>query len=158
MVCFQTKNSYVGKFWRVLEWKCLIYSMTIWNILRPFCAVYGHLVILLQFGIFSPVLVYCVMKNLATFDVGFRALFAEMKRLKLKYSNLSIYRKNQIKTESFHGRLFSDKTSKNVGRTNKQLITRLIFYCNTSDLSVCVSYFLAVRPEMFSKTTKMSLK
>jgi hypothetical protein len=30
------------------------------------CIYYGHLVILWQFDIFSPVLVYCVEKNLAT--------------------------------------------------------------------------------------------
>jgi hypothetical protein len=34
------------------------------NILRPFGTFYGHLVILWQFDIFSPVLVY--KKNLAT--------------------------------------------------------------------------------------------
>jgi hypothetical protein len=37
--------------------------MVIWNILRSFGICYGRLVI---FGIFSPVLVYCVKKNLAT--------------------------------------------------------------------------------------------
>jgi hypothetical protein len=36
MVCFQTKNPNFGKIWRALEWKLLLYFMTIWNILRPF--------------------------------------------------------------------------------------------------------------------------
>jgi hypothetical protein len=40
--------------------------MAIWNILWPFGAFFAHLVIFWQFGIFSPVLVYCVKKNLAT--------------------------------------------------------------------------------------------
>jgi hypothetical protein len=36
MVYFQTKNPNLGKFWRALEWKMIIYYMIIWNILRPF--------------------------------------------------------------------------------------------------------------------------
>jgi hypothetical protein len=44
----------------------LVYFMPIWKILCLFCKLYGHLEILWQFGIFSPVLVYCVKKNLAT--------------------------------------------------------------------------------------------
>jgi hypothetical protein len=53
--CFQTKNPNLGKFWRVLLWKILVYFMTIWsmyftllekfgNILWPFSIFYGHLV------------------------------------------------------------------------------------------------------------------
>jgi hypothetical protein len=44
MVYFQIKNSDLGKFWRVLQRKILVYFMAIWSILRPvgkFCA---HLV------------------------------------------------------------------------------------------------------------------
>jgi hypothetical protein len=33
MVCFQTKNPNLGKFWRVLQWKSLVYFTTIWRIL-----------------------------------------------------------------------------------------------------------------------------
>jgi hypothetical protein len=36
MVFFQTKNPNLGKFWRALEWKKLVYSMSIWTILGPF--------------------------------------------------------------------------------------------------------------------------
>jgi hypothetical protein len=44
MVCFQTKNPNLGKFWRVLQWKILVYLMVdhlcyfteIGNILWPF--------------------------------------------------------------------------------------------------------------------------
>jgi hypothetical protein len=32
MVYFQTKNPNLGKFWRALEWKLLVYFMVIWNI------------------------------------------------------------------------------------------------------------------------------
>jgi hypothetical protein len=32
MVYFQTKNTNLGKFWRALEWKRLVYSMAIWNV------------------------------------------------------------------------------------------------------------------------------
>jgi hypothetical protein len=37
------KNRNLGKFWRALEWKVLVYIMTIWNILRPFGKTYGRL-------------------------------------------------------------------------------------------------------------------
>jgi hypothetical protein len=60
MVCFQTKNTNLGQFWRVLQWKMLVYFMAIWYILWPFW--YS----LWLFGIFFPVLVCCINKNLAT--------------------------------------------------------------------------------------------
>jgi hypothetical protein len=44
MVCFQTKNSNLGKFWRVLQWKILEYFMIIWSILQLLEIFYGHLV------------------------------------------------------------------------------------------------------------------
>jgi hypothetical protein len=36
MVCFQTKNPNLGQVRRALEWKMLLYFMSIWNI-------FGHL-------------------------------------------------------------------------------------------------------------------
>jgi hypothetical protein len=44
MVCFQTKNPNLSKFWRVLLWKIVVYFMTIWSILGPLEIFYGHLV------------------------------------------------------------------------------------------------------------------
>jgi hypothetical protein len=44
MVCFQTKNPNLGKFFRVSDWKMLIYFMAIWNILLIFGIFYDHLV------------------------------------------------------------------------------------------------------------------
>jgi hypothetical protein len=45
-VYFQTKNPSLGKFLEGLgSRKRMIYSMAIWNILRPFGIFYGHLVI-----------------------------------------------------------------------------------------------------------------
>jgi hypothetical protein len=44
MVCFQTKNTNLGKFWRVLQWKMLLYFMAIWSILPQFGIFCGHLV------------------------------------------------------------------------------------------------------------------
>jgi hypothetical protein len=41
---FQTKNPNLGKFWRVLQWKILVYFMIIWSISRPFEIFCGHLV------------------------------------------------------------------------------------------------------------------
>jgi hypothetical protein len=70
MVYFRTKNPNLGKFWRTLEWKMLVYFMVFWNILRTLGIFYAHLATLCSFGIFSPVLVYCVKKNLATLQMS----------------------------------------------------------------------------------------
>jgi hypothetical protein len=55
----QTQNTNLGKFWRALQWKILVYFTAIWYILWPFGILYGHLVycmvnwyILWPFGIF----------------------------------------------------------------------------------------------------------
>jgi hypothetical protein len=44
MVCFQTKNPNLGKFWRVLQWKISVNFMDIWYILWSFVIFYEHLV------------------------------------------------------------------------------------------------------------------
>jgi hypothetical protein len=44
MVCFQTKNTNLGKFWRALDWKMYIYFMAIWKILRTLGIFYDYLV------------------------------------------------------------------------------------------------------------------
>jgi hypothetical protein len=44
MVSFQTKKNNLGKFWRALDWKMLIYFMAIWNILQTFEVFYDPLV------------------------------------------------------------------------------------------------------------------
>jgi hypothetical protein len=42
MVYFQTKNHNLGKIRRALEWKMLLYFMTIWNIFWSFRIIYGR--------------------------------------------------------------------------------------------------------------------
>jgi hypothetical protein len=54
MVCFQSKNTNLGKFWRVLQGKILVYFMIIWSILRPLEIFYGHLVYFLVNWYISP--------------------------------------------------------------------------------------------------------
>jgi hypothetical protein len=58
MVSFQTKNPNLGKFWRALDGKMLIYFMALWNILYRdsgyFVAIWY---ILYTFGTLFPVLV-----------------------------------------------------------------------------------------------------
>jgi hypothetical protein len=44
MVCCQTQNPNLGKFWRVLQWKMLVYFMDTWSIWWSFVIFYGHLV------------------------------------------------------------------------------------------------------------------
>jgi hypothetical protein len=66
MVYFQTKNPNLGKFWRALDWKMLIYFMAIWNILWRFGIFYDHLVHFIFIWYILLVLVSCTKKNLAT--------------------------------------------------------------------------------------------
>jgi hypothetical protein len=54
MVSFQTKNPNLGKFWRVLLWKLLLYFMTIWPILQPLEIFYGHLRYFVAFWYIFP--------------------------------------------------------------------------------------------------------
>jgi hypothetical protein len=57
MVCIQTKNPNLGKFWSVLQWKMLVFMDT-WSIFTVFCyilwtlgIVRGNLVYFSRFGI-----------------------------------------------------------------------------------------------------------
>jgi hypothetical protein len=66
MAYFQTKNPYLGKFWRDLQWKMLVYF---W----PFSLFYRNLVYFVAIlhslwlvGIFFPALVCCTKNNLET--------------------------------------------------------------------------------------------
>jgi hypothetical protein len=65
MVHLLTKNPNLGKFWIVLKWKMLEYFMAIWSMLRPIGILYDLFGNLEAFGLFYPVLVYCITKNLA---------------------------------------------------------------------------------------------
>jgi hypothetical protein len=73
MALFQTKNPKLGKFWRFLQWKMLVYFTATWSIFLPFGIFWGHLVFLvlnsyryfLVIWYFSPFW-YVVSKNLAT--------------------------------------------------------------------------------------------
>jgi hypothetical protein len=42
--CFPNQNPNLGKFWSCLDWKMLIYFMTVWNILQTFGICHGPLV------------------------------------------------------------------------------------------------------------------
>jgi hypothetical protein len=66
MVSFQTKNPNLGKLWRALDWKMLIYFMSIANILQTFEIFYDHLVHFVFIWYIFPVWVSCTKKNLAT--------------------------------------------------------------------------------------------
>jgi hypothetical protein len=66
MVCFQTKNSNLGKFSWALDWKKWIYFTAIWNILGALGIFYDHLVQFVFIWYIFPVLVSWTNKNLAT--------------------------------------------------------------------------------------------
>jgi hypothetical protein len=68
MFCFQTKNTNLGKFWRVLRWNMLVYFKSIYVVY--FMAISQYFTALCYnlwlFGIYFPVLVSCSKTNLAT--------------------------------------------------------------------------------------------
>jgi hypothetical protein len=55
MVCFPTKNTNLGKFWRVLQWKLLVYFMAIWSFYENLVYFVAIWYLLWLFGIFFPV-------------------------------------------------------------------------------------------------------
>jgi hypothetical protein len=57
MVCFQTKNPNLGKSWRALEWKMLVYFTVIWYILWSF----GNVVVI--WNIFPRFGILCQEKS-----------------------------------------------------------------------------------------------
>jgi hypothetical protein len=103
IVHFQNKNSNLGKFWKDLQLKMLVFLWT-------FCLLYGQMVyfmdiwyILWSLGTYIfPVLVYCTDKNLATL-MKIRAMdtFSPTKTLSkiLNWRSLS-YRPNSRLTRS----------------------------------------------------------
>jgi hypothetical protein len=42
MVCFQTKNPNLGRFWRVLQWKMFVSFMVTWVDFSVCVIFYGH--------------------------------------------------------------------------------------------------------------------
>jgi hypothetical protein len=58
MVYSQTKNPNLGKFWRAIDWKLLIYFREyftdIWDILLPFGTFCVHMVDFFRFGYHAP--------------------------------------------------------------------------------------------------------
>jgi hypothetical protein len=62
---FQTKNPNLGKFWRALDGKMLIYFMAIWKLLQTFGIFYDHLVhtCCVQFVHFSGLGIMCQEKS-----------------------------------------------------------------------------------------------
>jgi hypothetical protein len=90
MVYFQTKNLSLGKFWRALNWKQLVYCMVIWSIFRPFGIFYGTLVYFVVIWYIFSVLVYCTTKNLATLMYGVLMVENKTNRIRRRiYGNFS---------------------------------------------------------------------
>jgi hypothetical protein len=56
----------LGKMFRPLDWKILLYFMAIWNVLRIYGISYDHLVHFVSIWYIFPVLVSCTKKHLAT--------------------------------------------------------------------------------------------
>jgi hypothetical protein len=62
MVCFQTKNPNLGKFWRALDWKMFTYFISIWNISWRFGIFYDHLA--------HFVFIWCIVSGLGIMYQG----------------------------------------------------------------------------------------
>jgi hypothetical protein len=54
MAYFQTKKSNLGKFWRVLQWKMLVYFMVIWSVYCHLLYIVVIRYILWLFCVFFP--------------------------------------------------------------------------------------------------------
>jgi cellulose synthase/poly-beta-1,6-N-acetylglucosamine synthase-like glycosyltransferase len=63
---FQTKNPDLGKFWRVLQQRVLVYFVVIGQIFRTFGMFGGHLGYFVVIWSIFAILVCCTKKNLAT--------------------------------------------------------------------------------------------
>jgi hypothetical protein len=94
MVYFQTKNPNLGKFWRVLQWQdiCTLWTFGIfYSQLLYFMAIWY---ILWLFGIYFPVLVCCIEKNLETLILSLHTIhvaidLGRQKRPKRKIDKIS---------------------------------------------------------------------
>jgi hypothetical protein len=103
---FQTNNTSLGKlgkFWRALDWKMMIYYMAIWNILQEFGICYNHLV---HFVYFFTVLVSCTNKNLATLQLCAKTLLQKIKSMTLEdlavaFPNLFLFIQTTYTLENF---------------------------------------------------------
>jgi hypothetical protein len=75
---FSNQIPNVGKFWRALVWKMLIYFMAFWNILQTFWMFYDHLVHFVSTGyIFSGFGILCQEK---IWQPWLKALFTRVGR------------------------------------------------------------------------------
>jgi hypothetical protein len=77
MVYSQTKNANLGKFWRALDWKMLIYVMAIWNLLQTFVYFMTIWYILCSLGIFFSG--FGIMRQEKSGNPDFASLFAREK-------------------------------------------------------------------------------
>jgi hypothetical protein len=98
MVSFQTKNPNLGKFWRALDGKMLIYFRVIWNILRIFGIFYDHLVHFVFIWYIFPVLVSCTQENLATLGQTkiFGSIFSSFHAFKSFAFQLACYKQGSM--------------------------------------------------------------
>jgi hypothetical protein len=88
MVYFQTKNTNLGKFWKVLQWKMLVYFMAILVFLRPTVVFHGHLYAFVDIWYIFPNLVFCAKKNLATLVKRKKQLDGRRRRVPRKKQSL----------------------------------------------------------------------
>jgi hypothetical protein len=110
MAHFQTKNPNLGKFWRVLEWERLVYSMAILNILGPFGTVFGHFVTKWQSGMY--IFWYIVSRKIWHSWAG-------LARVKISSKKCSkwIVSRNRLKDSRDNGQIFFRRKKMNIEKT-----------------------------------------
>jgi hypothetical protein len=75
MVCFQTKNPNLGKFWWALEWKMSVNFTAIWSIFWPLGILCVHLIYFMVVWYIFHVLVCCIFGILYGHLVYFMAIW-----------------------------------------------------------------------------------
>jgi hypothetical protein len=107
MVCFQTKNPNLIKFWRVLQWTVMVYFIDTWSILGSFVLVYGQWVqFVVIWYIFSRFGILCQEKSLVKLHKH-TTVAAENSSMYINlgnFCNLGTYRKTVQRQQSPNGR------------------------------------------------------
>jgi hypothetical protein len=113
-----------------------------WNgkglyIIWPFGILYGHLVILWQFGMFSPVLVYCVKKKICLFAyerfkfrnvsyLGFRRVQKKVLHLKTTRCYVAMSTYKMLTVKELTSKMSTSKMSTVKMSTSKMLTVKML--------------------------------
>jgi hypothetical protein len=127
MVYFQTQNPNLGKFWRALDWKMLIYYTSIWNILWPLVTFCVHLLHFIWFWCPVPRKIWqpwCGLTFLLLFFSVGRNRRMSKQKVNVNFISLKIYQK-----QVWSNRLICFRSKGWVGRL-RNLFTKVFWDIN----------------------------